>query len=577
MDNSAEAGCGGLSDPGAYADGRVGSLFCRLHADRYSGEVHIESGAEQLTVVFHGGNPVFVEDPSGREALSAEFVSAGLISQADLNEVAAHVGDTLGSCMDMAFCARAVELGRVPAERATDLALGWVRTRILRAMRWQDCIVDLDDSIVVPASLHGWSQPLGPLVYMGVRTFYGQAEVDSVMADDARSTVHFIAPVDAAVDFFDLDEDEAALLASCAPHASVQDVLRRSTELDVLHAWHLLVLLRFAGLVELSAFGMPAETAGDLSGIHAMSQHAAPAAPAVPPPVAPAAPAAPGERAQRMSPLQAAAQAGRARAAGRSASSYRKPTRGISEEVIAPRRSAAPSVSSPPRKRAAVNRLSKELERRRPSTAGPSPRTSARPSTGTRPVPSRSPSAGVSAAPAGQAEAHLKELVRRRMARSGSAGPASEQLDAETCYQRARSEMKRQKFSAAVDMMVKACRIDGDSELYRAYLLWARFRDAGGVDTEGDDATELRAIVREFISEGEHKEFALHAVGHMAYAAEEYDRAEKFLRKALEADRRNRDAERYLKIVQRRRVMKPDEPQKIFGIELTARVGSKKD
>ena len=75
MDNSVGVGDGSEEPPGPDADGRIGGLFCQLHASRYTGELYIESGAEQLTIVFHGGNPVLgvgqarhlrFQEPNGR-------------------------------------------------------------------------------------------------------------------------------------------------------------------------------------------------------------------------------------------------------------------------------------------------------------------------------------------------------------------------------------------------------------------------------------------------------------------------------------------------------------------------------
>lgn len=169
--------------------------------------------------------------------------------------------------------------------------------------------------------------------------------------------------------------------------------------------------------------------------------------------------------------------------------------------------------------------------------------------------------------------------MRRRNARVGgaaSASPPSDKVDPEACYQRAKVEMGQERHAKAVELMRQACEADAENAFYSAYLLWAQFREEGGMDADSEYATELRGMLRGMLAAGEHNDFANHALGHIAYAAQDWQRAEKFFKKSLDANKRNRDAERYLRIVERRKKQKSsDEPQKIFGIEISGRVGKK--
>jgi len=578
MDNSVGVGGDSISPPGSDADGRVGSLLCHLHATRYSGEVYVESGPNQVTLVFQSGNPVFAEDMSGGGSLSQEFVTREFISNRDFVDLTSHDFDAVGSCLDMGLCARAVETGKVSAAQGSELAMDWVRTHVMAVMNWDECYVDLDETIIVPASLHSWAQPLGPLIYLGVRTFYGQDAVDQMFADDSHSTIEFLAPVDAAVEFFGLEQEEAWLLEACSPSKDIPGILELS-DLDPLHTWHLLTLLRLAGLVELSVFAEPSSPDVDPSGMHAVSvpswppgatHSSAPAATSIP--AAPAVPAVAAPAATRSRPTPAPASGGYRQSSASaervqatpSATSSRTPAAGA--HPAKPRQPRAPSKRVP--RAEAVARLNKELERRRPAAKSPA--------AGAKAAASKRAASATSARKPGRrgdkSGDYLKDLVRRRMAHQPSRGP-SESLDAVAYFSRAQAELKKQAFDKALEHMSKAVAADPENEIFQAYHLWAAVRSASKPDAE--KMTTLRGLLRSYVSNEDHKAFALHALGHMAFADGHDDKALKFLRKALEADAKNKDAERYLRIVERRKGSKTGEPQKIFGIELSARVGKK--
>ena len=68
-----------------------------------------------------------------------------------------------------------------------------------------------------------------------------------------------------------------------------------------------------------------------------------------------------------------------------------------------------------------------------------------------------------------------------------------------------------------------------------------------------DDITKLRLLLRERVSDDQHKAFAYYALGHMSLAEKKDEAAEKFFMKAIELDKNNKDAERHLRIIAVRR------------------------
>src|SRR5262249_41586612 len=109
-------------------------------------------------------------------------------------------------------------------------------------------------------------------------------------------------------------------------------------------------------------------------------------------------------------------------------------------------------------------------------------------------------------------------------------------------------------------------------EVLAMYTMWASFR-ASTLREEG--VQKLRAMLRERVSDDEHKAFAYYALGHIALADKKDDAAEKFFRKAVEFDKHNKDAERHLRIIELRRKTAEGEKNnnKLFGIEIKPKKG----
>jgi Tfp pilus assembly protein PilF len=75
------------------------------------------------------------------------------------------------------------------------------------------------------------------------------------------------------------------------------------------------------------------------------------------------------------------------------------------------------------------------------------------------------------------------------------------------------------------------------------------------------------------MQEPEQLAFASYVLGHVYFSAKRDDLAEKFFRKALATDRNNKDAERHVLILERRKQLHADADaaanRKLFGIQLS--------
>jgi hypothetical protein len=186
---------------------------------------------------------------------------------------------------------------------------------------------------------------------------------------------------------------------------------------------------------------------------------------------------------------------------------------------------------------AAARRLGRELKKRRPAKAPTK-------------VTSRSKKAtttGVSAA--------KQLLVRRRMAtqaaaKTGAAGvSAGKDASNEESFKQGLDLLNDQHYGRALVIFRELCAANDKDDIYRMYALWAEYRSAPEPPTSV--AAELRTILIDHL-EDDYKGFAYYALGHLALIDGKEESAERYFRKAFDVDRRNKDAERYMRILGRR-------------------------
>jgi hypothetical protein len=168
------------------------------------------------------------------------------------------------------------------------------------------------------------------------------------------------------------------------------------------------------------------------------------------------------------------------------------------------------------------------------------------------------------------AKAHLKELIARR--KQTAAGPESispaNQRDPARELREARTLLHGQHYARAEKVLSGLLELAPNNELYKTYQLWARWR----AQPEAAEASlpELQELAKKLISDNEHGGFAAYVLGYICLHDKRDDMAEKFFKRAFAADRGNKDAERHLLILERRKLADASGSgnRKLFGIQL---------
>lgn len=170
------------------------------------------------------------------------------------------------------------------------------------------------------------------------------------------------------------------------------------------------------------------------------------------------------------------------------------------------------------------------------------------------------------------AKAHLKELIARRKLTTGGpeASAQSNQRDPARELSEARSLLRAQHFARAEKVLGGLVELEPANELYKTYHLWARWR----TQPEAAESLipDLQELAKKLISDSEHGGFAAYVLGHVFFHNKRDDLAERFFKRAHAADRTNKDAERHLLILERRKHSGAEggagAQRKLFGIQL---------
>jgi tetratricopeptide (TPR) repeat protein len=167
------------------------------------------------------------------------------------------------------------------------------------------------------------------------------------------------------------------------------------------------------------------------------------------------------------------------------------------------------------------------------------------------------------------AKAHLNELRQRhRQAQQPAAPSASKRT-----LRQAQELLRDQHYARAEEIMRELVEQDPTSEVFRAYYLWSKFR---ALPESGEaQSGELIDLAKKLMQTPEHVGFACYVLGHLYLAAKKDDLAEKYFRRAHTAEKGNKDAERHLLILERRKQLAADADsaanRKIFGISIAGK------
>ena len=170
------------------------------------------------------------------------------------------------------------------------------------------------------------------------------------------------------------------------------------------------------------------------------------------------------------------------------------------------------------------------------------------------------------------AKAHLKELIARRKqtANALDSNASSNQRDPARELREARGLLHAQHFARAEKVLSGLVELEPASELYKTYHLWARWRSQPEAAESVIGA--LQDLAKKLVSDPEHGGFAAYVLGHVFFHNKRDDLAERFFKRAHAADRSNKDAERHLMILERRKQSAAEggnnANRKLFGIQL---------
>lgn len=525
--------------------GRLGGFLCQLQRARFDGVVHIECDARSASIGLRAGVPVTFDDPAPGHTLGDQLVERGQLTREQCSVVLARMTDGLVEDEAVAFCEHAVQLGYLSEEDATAELSSRIRARMIQLFALRDCETIMEPGLAALLERREFPQNLGAIVYMGVRTFYEEEFLVRCHPDLDQTYVQLLAAPPTIAHFFSLDDEEFKMLRRLSPLQPVSQLLE-DRRIDRAHVLALLLLLRLAEFCEVSnvpfsrqpSFGQAPARNSSASG----AQDAASVRPdPLPDPPAPRPSAKPVVDATQEALLEAAARTARMRRPG--------PARRHSKQPEAP---AAPSASRILRENHATSSSSPEASARTARANAPAAQPAVRPD---------------------YAKAHLKELIARRK-HAAAAAPAvsaatSNSRDAEHDLREARSLLHAQQHSRAEKLLAPLAEREPDNEIVKAYLLWSRWR----AQPEAADmlAGELRELAKKLLSMGDHAAFAAYMLGHLYLHAKRDDLAEKFFRRAHTADRNNKDAQRYLLILERRKQSNADDSanRKIFGIQIS--------
>ena len=149
------------------AVGQPASILCRLHSDRFTGVLFLESETGSAIVSVRDGTPVFAESPS-TDSLADQLLDRGLLTPVQYAELSAQVSEMPEKSEEVAFCELAVRAGVLTPKQVDAELRRRVHGRLVELLGWEDCRGELDPSPTALSGIREYPQQVGPLVYMSV-------------------------------------------------------------------------------------------------------------------------------------------------------------------------------------------------------------------------------------------------------------------------------------------------------------------------------------------------------------------------------------------------------------------------
>jgi tetratricopeptide (TPR) repeat protein len=160
--------------------------------------------------------------------------------------------------------------------------------------------------------------------------------------------------------------------------------------------------------------------------------------------------------------------------------------------------------------------------------------------------------------------------MKRRFTGAGApAEPASAPRKDPTRELRHAQELLRDSQYARAEEVLRALIEQTPSnDVVRAYHMWSQLRASHSLDPA--QLVTLRDLAKKLVPDQEHAGFGCYVLAHLFLADKKDEQAEKYFRKAHQLDKNNKDAERHVVILERRKTHGSDGDsggqRKIFGI-----------
>jgi hypothetical protein len=573
--------------------GRLGGVLCGLQRARFDGVLNILNGERSATIGFRDGTPVTFDDATPGHTLADQFVERGQLTRAQCNTVLARMTETLVDDEAVGFCEHAVQLGYLTEDEAKVELSMRIRARMMQLLGLRDCETSLTPGLAALLDRREFPQHLGAILYMGVRTFYEEDFLSSCQPDLSQTYVQLTTAPATIVQYFGLDDEEYQLLRRIQPDDPASQLVE-TRKVERVHLLALLLLMRLAQFCEVFSQPQPRATSPRLPSPRAHREREHVELPREDKSVARRAPTPPEAMTDQQPPPLAARTAQAVHAPPQAVLAPPQPVK--TQQAPRPSQAAKALLHDPPapgptarpmvdatqeallEAAARTARMRRSLPARRTSKqADPMPTSAAEGGSVAARVPDGNFNAATKSAQPAEArpeyaKAHLQELIARRK-HTASASESNVPVSARDPVRElreARSLLHAQQFARAEKVLLGLVELDSTSVLYKVYHLWARWR----AQPEGAESvvSELQDLAKKLVADAEHGGFAAYVLGHVFLHDKRDDLAEKFFKRAYAADRTNKDAERHLLILERRKQTAADggsgANRKLFGIQL---------
>jgi CheY-like chemotaxis protein len=176
------------------------------------------------------------------------------------------------------------------------------------------------------------------------------------------------------------------------------------------------------------------------------------------------------------------------------------------------------------------------------------------PSTAADPCPRRKtkPQQGDPARMLAQLRSHLARAERSAGAKAGADAPGA-RIEAERAFRQGMRLLEQSALPGALRAFARALELNADEPEYRMFEAWVEYLIARGQEARALARAKAAACAQRMLERDRDAVRAHGILGQLAYAAGDFDAAERHFRVALRGDPSDREAQRGLRLVERRR------------------------